>query len=156
MVPGRSFNLTASKCLYRSVADPEEGPGGPAPPYFWTKLWPEGPKKPPHQRYPTALSNAIQRYPALSNVWTTGAWSTSFLLLRDKVLFVSSATLLFQWCLAGRNWANMGETEQICTQWYRLPKVWTMPFWAGNLVQSSSRYQVWTSPYSLNLIINRT
>ena len=30
MVPGRSFNLPASKCLYRSVADPREGPGGPA------------------------------------------------------------------------------------------------------------------------------
>ena len=46
MVPGRSFNLAASKCLYRPVADPGEGPGGPPPPpYFWTKLWPEGPKK---------------------------------------------------------------------------------------------------------------
>ena len=28
-----------------SVADPGEGPGGPAPPYFYTKLMPEGPKK---------------------------------------------------------------------------------------------------------------
>ena len=55
--------------------------------------------------------------------------------------FVSSATLLFQWCLTGRNWANMGETEQICTQWYRVPKVWTMPFWAGSSAQSSSRVQ---------------
>ena len=35
MVPGRSFNLSASKCLYRSVADPGEGPGGPAPPLFF-------------------------------------------------------------------------------------------------------------------------
>ena len=57
MVPGRSFNLAASKCLYRPVADPGEGPGGLLPPpYFWTKLWPEGPKKifffrPPHSPY---------------------------------------------------------------------------------------------------------
>ena len=47
MVPGRSFNLVASKCLYKSVVDQGKGP-----PYFWTKLWPEGPKKnffpPPH------------------------------------------------------------------------------------------------------------
>ena len=28
-----------------SVEDPEEGPGGPCPPYFWTKLRPKGPKK---------------------------------------------------------------------------------------------------------------
>ena len=28
-----------------SVAVPGEGPGGPAPPYFYTKLRPEGPKK---------------------------------------------------------------------------------------------------------------
>ena len=28
-----------------SVADPGEGPGGPAPPYFYTKLMPKGPKK---------------------------------------------------------------------------------------------------------------
>ena len=55
MVPGRSFNLSASKCLYRSVADPEEGSGGVRPPYFWTKLWPEETKKiffrPPHPSY---------------------------------------------------------------------------------------------------------
>ena len=31
MVPGRSFNLPASKCLYRSWSDPGEGPGGPPP-----------------------------------------------------------------------------------------------------------------------------
>ena len=29
----------------RSVADPGEGPGLPGPPYFYTKLRPEGPKK---------------------------------------------------------------------------------------------------------------
>ena len=29
-----SFNLAASKCLYTSVADPGEGPGGPAPTLF--------------------------------------------------------------------------------------------------------------------------
>ena len=28
-----------------AVEDPEEGPGGPGPPYFQTKLRPEGPKK---------------------------------------------------------------------------------------------------------------
>ena len=28
-----------------SAADPGEGPGGPASPYFWTKLMPEGRKK---------------------------------------------------------------------------------------------------------------
>ena len=28
-----------------AVADPKEGPWGPDPPYFWTKLRPEGPKK---------------------------------------------------------------------------------------------------------------
>ena len=28
-----------------SVADPREGPGGPAPPYFSTKMRPIGPKK---------------------------------------------------------------------------------------------------------------
>ena len=44
MVPGRSFNLPASKCLYRSWSDPGEGPGRP-PPYVWTKLWPERPSK---------------------------------------------------------------------------------------------------------------
>ena len=31
MVPGRSLNLSASKCLYRSVVDPGEGPRGPTP-----------------------------------------------------------------------------------------------------------------------------
>ena len=29
----------------KSVADPGEGPGGPGPPYFYTKLRPDGPKK---------------------------------------------------------------------------------------------------------------
>ena len=29
----------------KSVADPGEGPGGPAPPYVGTKLRPQGPKK---------------------------------------------------------------------------------------------------------------
>ena len=28
-----------------TVVNPGEGPRGPAPPYFWTKLRPEGPKK---------------------------------------------------------------------------------------------------------------
>ena len=63
MVPGRSFNLPASKCLFTGQWHIQgRGPGGPAPPYFWTKLWPEGPKKsffrPPH-------SNNLR-------VWMTG------------------------------------------------------------------------------------
>ena len=28
-----------------TVADPGKGLGGPPPPYFWTKLRPDGPKK---------------------------------------------------------------------------------------------------------------
>ena len=37
-----SKNVTTQ--LYYPVADPGEGPGGPGPPpYFWTKLRPEGP-----------------------------------------------------------------------------------------------------------------
>ena len=33
------------KWLHIPVADPGEGPRGPTPPYFWTKLRPVGPKK---------------------------------------------------------------------------------------------------------------
>ena len=45
MVPGRSFNLAASKCLYRPVADPGEGPGGPPPGIFGPNCGPRGRKK---------------------------------------------------------------------------------------------------------------
>ena len=45
MVPGRSFNLAASKCIYKSVADPGEGPGGPAPRIFGPNCGPRGRKK---------------------------------------------------------------------------------------------------------------
>ena len=94
-------------------------------------------------------------WPSSREVMVTG--STSFLSLRDKVLFcilcytpfpmTSDRAKLSKY---GRNGANMNETEQICTQWYRVPKVWTMPFWASSSAQSSSRCQVWTAPYSLN------
>ena len=42
MVPGRSFNLSASKCLYRSVVDPGEGPRGPTPLTFGPICGPKG------------------------------------------------------------------------------------------------------------------
>ena len=45
MVPGRSFNLPASKCLYRSVADPGLGPGGPASLTFGPNCGPKGREK---------------------------------------------------------------------------------------------------------------
>ena len=45
-----------------------------------------------------------------------------FFRSETKYCFVSSATLLFQWRLTDRNWANMGETEHICTRWYRVPR----------------------------------
>ena len=111
--------------------------------------------------YPTLRIRAGCQCPRRTRSWPsyrelTGTGSRFFSVApRQCTVLYPSATLLFQWCLTGRNWANMGETEQICTQWYRVPKVWTMPFWAGSLAQSSSRYRVWTSPYSLNLIINR-
>ena len=43
-----TINALLSSCSahLRSVADLGEGPGvAPPPPYFWTKLSPEGPKK---------------------------------------------------------------------------------------------------------------
>ena len=40
----RSF-APLQKQRQKSVADPGEGPGGPGPPYFYTKLRPDGPKK---------------------------------------------------------------------------------------------------------------
>ena len=55
MVPGRSFNLSASKCLYRSVVDPGEGPRGPTPLTFGPICGPKGREKfcfrPPHPPY---------------------------------------------------------------------------------------------------------
>ena len=55
MVHGRSFNLPAFKCLYRSVADPGEGPGGPASLTFGPNCGPKGREKnffrPPHPPY---------------------------------------------------------------------------------------------------------
>ena len=45
MVPGRSFNLPASECLYRSVVDPGKGPGGPAPLTFGLNCGPKGREK---------------------------------------------------------------------------------------------------------------
>ena len=45
MVPGSSFNLAASKCIYKSVADPGEGPGGPALRIFGPNCGPRGRKK---------------------------------------------------------------------------------------------------------------
>ena len=45
MVPGRSFNLPASKCLYMSESDPGEGPGRSAPPLiFGPNCGPKGRK----------------------------------------------------------------------------------------------------------------
>ena len=78
MVPGRSFNLPASKCLYRSVADPGEGPRGsarlfldqtvarreeknffrpPHPPYF--RVWMTGPSL--IWRFGSANAGTLQR-----------------------------------------------------------------------------------------------
>ena len=55
MVPGRSFNLPAFKCLYRSVVDPGKGPGGPTPLTFGPICGPKGREKiffrPPHLPY---------------------------------------------------------------------------------------------------------
>ena len=51
------FLLHYVRWEYRLVADPGEGPRGPAPPYFWTKLRPKGSKNffeetgpPPYRR----------------------------------------------------------------------------------------------------------
>ena len=43
------------------VADPGEGPRGPAPPYFYTKLRPEGPEK-----------KFFETVPPYLRVWMTG------------------------------------------------------------------------------------
>ena len=55
MVSGRSFNLPAFKCLYRSVVDPGKGPGGPTPLTFGPICGPKGREKnffrPPHPPY---------------------------------------------------------------------------------------------------------
>ena len=84
MVPGRSFNLPASKCLFTGQWHIQgRGPGGPAPPYFWTKLWPEGPKKsffrPPHTNNlrvwmtgPPLSEGLDDRAPPYLKVWMTG------------------------------------------------------------------------------------
>ena len=51
----------------KSVADPGEGPGGPAPPpYVWTKLRPQGPKHFSGRRPPLYLRVWITEPPALS------------------------------------------------------------------------------------------
>ena len=53
-----------------SVADPGEGPGGPAPPpYFYTKLMPEGPKK--KFGDPPSLSKGLNDRAPL--IWRSGS-----------------------------------------------------------------------------------
>ena len=49
------------RLAYTSVEDPGEGPGGPAPPYFSTKMRPEGPKK--HLKETPPLSQALDDPP---------------------------------------------------------------------------------------------
>ena len=52
------FGCTNEACK-PSVEDPEEGPGGPCPPYFWTKLRPKGPKKIIFKTAPPPLSEGL-------------------------------------------------------------------------------------------------
>ena len=52
-----------------SVAVPGEGPGGPAPPYFYTKLRPEGPKKKIGD--PPSLSKGLDDRAPL--IWRSGS-----------------------------------------------------------------------------------
>ena len=52
-----------------SVADPGEGPGGPAPPYFYTKLRPEGPRK--NFWDPPSLSKGLDDRAPL--IWRSGS-----------------------------------------------------------------------------------
>ena len=82
-------------------------------------------------------------WPSSRELMVTG--STSFLSLREQ------STVLYPLLHSFSNDVWQGETEQICTQWYTVPKVWTMPFWAGSSTQSSSRVPSLNIPLFIEL-----
>ena len=63
-----------------SMADPGEGPGGPTPPYFYTKMKPEGPKKfflsPPPP--PSYLRVWMTAPPPTPLIWRSGSATGAF------------------------------------------------------------------------------
>ena len=85
------FNMVPFKVrnsVLNSVADPEEGPGGPGPhPYFQTKMGPEGPKKffldidPP----PPSSQGLADRAPPL--ICRSGSATVSYVHLWHQLLF---------------------------------------------------------------------
>ena len=97
------------KATIITVADPGEGPRGSTPPYFWTKLRPEGPKKffletPPFLRVwmtPPYLKVWIRhciKYLSLS----IGLGECSCLATREHVTNHHKPAWLFEWLFRGQ------------------------------------------------------
>ena len=61
MTKKKLFNMPLDRV---TVADPGKGPGGSTPPYFWTKLWPDG-KKNFLKTGPPPLSQGLDDHPPL-------------------------------------------------------------------------------------------
>ena len=73
----RSVLSESDDSKWTAVADPGKGPGGLGPPpYFWTKLRPEGPSKIFFKTAPSPLSQGLNDRlpPAPPLIWRSGHW----------------------------------------------------------------------------------